>query len=82
MTRNSFYLNLKIISNKPRKESFSILMEEFSNVDKNLYPQIQEILNNNYFQDLTYMEAIVNIINFFSSNQIRAIFVFDQHKKK
>ena len=29
MRRNSFYLNLQIISNKPRKESFSILLEEF-----------------------------------------------------
>ena len=82
MTSNSFYLNLKIISEKSRKESFSILMEEFSNVDKSLYPQIKEILNNNYFQDLTPIEAIVNIINFFSLNNIRAIFVFDQHKLK
>ena len=78
----AFYLNLKIITKKPRKDSFSILMEEFSNVDKKIYPEIQKIINNNYYENLKPIETIVKIIEFFSLKKIRAIFVFDQHKIK
>ena len=78
----AFYLNLKIITKKPRKDSFSILMEEFSNVDKKIYPEIQKIINNNYYENLKPIETIVKIVEFFSLKKIRAIFVFDQHKIK
>jgi len=78
----AFYLNLKIITKKPRKDAFSILMEEFSNVDKDIYSEIQKIINNNYYENLKPIETIVKIIEFFSLKKIRAIFVFDQHKIK
>jgi hypothetical protein len=78
----AFYLNLKIITKKPRKDAFSILMEEFSNVDKKIYPEIQKIINNNYYENLQPIETIVKIIEFFSLKKIRVIFVFDQHKIK
>ena len=41
---NAFYLNLKLINNKPRKESYMILKEEFSNVDNDLFPEIKDII--------------------------------------
>ena len=79
---NAFYLNLKLINNKPRKESYMILKEEFSNVDNDLFPEIKDIIERDYYKDFLPFQTILKLIDFFIAKKIFAIFVFDQSKEK
>ena len=80
IAKNCFYINLKIINTKSRQEVFSILIEEFSNTNKELSEEIKVKLENKYYSDCSPMDAIIDLIKYFESIKILVMFVFDQHK--
>ena len=79
---HAFYLNMKFINKLERLKAYSILIEEFSNVDEIYFNAIQETIKSNYERGISIFETIIHVIDYFSSKEQLSVFVFDQYKYK
>ena len=60
--RNTFYLNLKLLATETRLDSYTILKEEFSNVEDDIYTEIKAIIEENYSNDINPFDTIFRLI--------------------
>ena len=80
---NAFYINLKILKNKPIYDCYTILQEEFSRISEQLFEIIQNIIKSNYTLNTPPLNLIVIIMDILKNEKQYGQFLFalDQYKE-
>ena len=83
---NIAYINLKVLFNKSKTnlfETYSIIISEIKrfNLDYNL-EDIQMIINKNYTENKSYLDLLLDLMEYLNKIQITFVFIFDQFKSK
>ena len=81
---NIAYINLKVLNDKKNLfDSYSIIMSEIKrfNIKKNL-KEIETLINNNYNQNIPYLDMLLNLIEYLNKIKFIFVFIFDQFKPK
>ena len=83
---NIAYINLKVLNDKEKTSSFetySIIISELVRFNiENYLEKIKQIIIKNYNEDKSYLDVLLNLIEYLSEIEETFVFIFDQFKPK